>query len=294
MDFGRVLTAMVTPFNEQGEVDRQQTKALVNYLLTHGSDGIIVAGTTGESPTLTTAEKVDLFHHVVDIVGDRGPVIAGTGSNNTKQSIELTKEAERAGVDGIMLVTPYYNKPSQKGLYEHFKAIAQSTHLPIMLYNIPGRSATNLDVDTTIRLANINNIVSVKDASGDLNAMSEIIRSTPNTFSLYSGDDQLTLPVVSIGGQGIVSVSSHIIGEHMQEMIQLFLQGEVTEAAALHRHLLPVMNALFAQPSPSPVKAALNMKGIHVGGVRLPLVGLTAEETDSLKEVIQQYNFQAS
>src|SRR5699024_107363 len=223
MDFGRVLTAMVTPFNEQGEVDRQQTKALVNYLLTHGSDGIIVAGTTGESPTLTTAEKVDLFHHVVDIVGDRGPVIAGTGSNNTKQSIELTKEAERAGVDGIMLVTPYYNKPSQKGLYEHFKAIAQSTHLPIMLYNIPGRSATNLDVDTTIRLANINNIVSVKDASGDLNAMSEIIRSTPNTFSLYSGDDQLTLPVVSIGGQGIVSVSSHIIGEHMQEMIQLFL-----------------------------------------------------------------------
>ncbi|MEH7440025.1 4-hydroxy-tetrahydrodipicolinate synthase [Neobacillus drentensis] len=283
MNFGQVLTAMVTPFDQQGEIDYIATKELINYLIANGSDGLVIAGTTGESPTLTTEEKVDLFKFVVDVVDSRVPVIAGTGSNNTRASISLTKQAENAGVDGIMLVAPYYNKPSQEGLFQHFKAIAESTSLPVMLYNIPGRSVVNMTVETIVRLSKIANIVAVKEASGNLDAMADIISQTPSDFTLYSGDDGLTLPVLAIGGTGVVSVASHIIGNEMQEMINNFKNGNLKEAATAHRSLLPVMRALFAAPSPSPVKAALKMMGVSVGGVRLPLVPLTDGEQQTLQ-----------
>lgn len=287
MNFGQVVTAMVTPFDSQGEVDFAATKSLLEHLIANGTDAVVVAGTTGESPTLSTEEKIELFAYVAREANGRIPVIAGTGSNNTRESIALTKEAGKCGVDGIMLVAPYYNRPSQEGLYEHFKAIAQSTKLPIMIYNIPGRTACNIEVDTIVRLAEIENIVCVKEASGNLDQMAEIIRRTPDDFVLYSGDDSLTLPVLAIGGVGIVSVSAHIVGNEMQKMIDAFKAGNVEEAGAIHRELVPTFKALFAAPSPTPLKAVLNMKGIHVGDVRLPLVPLTDEQTRELKKQLQ-------
>lgn len=287
MNFGQIITAMVTPFDRHGEVDYNATRVLVNHLIKTGTDGLVVAGTTGESPTLTAEEKIELWTFVVKVVDGRIPVIAGTGSNNTRESIDMTKKAEEIGVDGAMLVTPYYNKPSQEGMYQHFKAIADSTHLPIMLYNIPGRSVVNLSVETIVELSKINNIVSIKEASGNLNAMADIISQTPETFTLYCGDDGLTLPTLSIGGTGVVSVSSHVIGHEMKDMIQSFYNGDVVKAGSLHRNLLPVMEALFAAPNPTPVKEALAMMGVHVGGVRLPLVPLSKEEKLTLQKTIQ-------
>ncbi|MBO8173000.1 MAG: 4-hydroxy-tetrahydrodipicolinate synthase [Bacillaceae bacterium] len=285
MNFGQVLTAMVTPFDQNNEVDFEATSKLIRHLISNGSDGLVVAGTTGESPTLSKDEKIQLFRHVVEVVDGRVPVIAGTGSYNTAESIALTREAERCGVDGIMLVAPYYNKPSQEGLYQHFKAIAESTTLPVMLYNIPGRSVVNISVETIVRLSRIENIVAVKEASGNLDAMAEIIQQTDADFSLYSGDDSMTLPVLSIGGRGVVSVASHVIGNEMKQMVSAYFNGEVQEAARLHRELLPMMKALFAAPSPTPVKAALELTGVQVGSVRLPLVPLTDEEMAALKQV---------
>ncbi|WP_284035884.1 4-hydroxy-tetrahydrodipicolinate synthase [Neobacillus sp. 114] len=288
MYFGQVLTAMVTPFDQHGEIDFNATSDLVNYLLANGTDGLVVCGTTGESPTLSTEEKVALFKFVVEVVDGRVPVIAGTGSNNTRSSISLTKLAEEVGVDGIMLVAPYYNKPSQEGMYQHFKAIAESTSLPVMLYNIPGRSVVNISAETVIRLSQIPNIVAVKEASGHLDDMAEIVKQTADDFSLYSGDDGMTLPVLSIGGVGVISVASHIIGNEMQDMVTRFKNGDLAGAAAAHRELLPIMKALFAAPSPAPVKAALNMKGINAGGLRLPLIPLNDEETKTLRNVLLQ------
>jgi 4-hydroxy-tetrahydrodipicolinate synthase len=286
MNFGQVLTAMVTPFDQNGEIDFEATRTLVNYLLANGTDGLVVSGTTGESPTLTTEEKVALFKFVVEVVAGRVPVIAGTGSYNTRASISLTKLAEEAGVDGIMLVVPYYNKPNQEGLYQHFKAIAESTKLPILLYNIPGRSSVNMAAETVIRLSEIDNIVAVKEASGNLDQMAEIISKTPSDFALFSGDDGLALPVLAIGGNGVISVASHVIGNELQEMINSFNSGDHQKAASEHRRLLPIMRALFAAPSPAPVKAALNMNGINVGGLRLPLVPLTEEEQRTLQKIL--------
>lgn len=289
MNFGQVITAMATPFDATGEIDFQATTNLVEHLINNGSDGLVVAGTTGESPTLSTEEKVALFRHVVTAADGRAKIIAGTGSNNTRASIALTQQAEEAGVDGVMLVTPYYNKPSQEGMYRHFEAIAGATSLPVMLYNIPGRSVVNLSVDTIVRLSHIDNITCVKEASGDLDAASEIIERTEN-FAVYSGDDSLTLPMLSIGGAGIVSVAAHIIGNDMQDMIKSFRTGDTASAAALHRKLLPTMKALFAAPSPGPVKAALNLSGVPVGGVRLPMLPLTEEETANLQPFLPSSN----
>ncbi|RDW19390.1 4-hydroxy-tetrahydrodipicolinate synthase [Oceanobacillus chungangensis] len=289
MNFGNVLTAMVTPFDQHGEVDFEATKGLVNHLIANGSDGLVVAGTTGESPTLSHNEKLALLKLVVETVNGRVPVIAGTGTNNTKESVELTKEAEAAGVDGIMLVVPYYNKPSQEGMFQHFRTIAAATSLPVMLYNIPGRSVVNMEAETIIRLSRIENIVSVKEASGDLDQVAEIISKAKSNFSVYTGDDSLTLPTLAIGGTGVISVASHIIGNEMQEMVQLFKQGDVVNAAALHRHLLPIMNELFAAPNPTPVKAGLNRIGVEVGCVRLPLVPLTDAQRESLYRVMAAY-----
>lgn len=284
--FGRVSTAMVTPFDKKGHIDFSKTTQLVNYLIDNGTDSLVVAGTTGESPTLSKEEKLALFDHVVKVVAKRIPVIAGTGGNNTYASVELTKRAEQLGVDGIMLVAPYYNKPNQEGLYQHFKAIAEATTLPVMVYNIPSRASVNIHPETTIRLSKIPNIVAVKEASGDLNAMTNIIANTDRDFDLYSGDDAIAIPVLSIGGAGVVSVASHVIGNEMQQMVKSFFDGDIEKAAKLHQKLLPIMQGLFAAPSPAPVKTALQIKGLDVGSVRLPLVPLTEQERAALSKLL--------
>jgi 4-hydroxy-tetrahydrodipicolinate synthase len=284
--FGRISTAMVTPFDNKGNIDFQKTTQLVEYLIENGSDSLVVAGTTGESPTLSTEEKLALFKHVVKVADGRVPIIAGTGSNNTYASIELTKKAEEIGVDAIMIVAPYYNKPNQRGIYEHFKTIAESTSLPVMVYNVPGRTVVSIDPSTVIELSRIPNIVAIKEASGNLDAMTEIISKTDDHFALYSGDDGITLPVLSIGGAGIVSVASHIIGNEMKEMVDAFFEGSNEKAAKLHQTLLPIMKGLFQAPSPVPVKTALQLKGMGVGSVRLPLVPLEEKERDALQDLL--------
>ncbi|MFT9599502.1 4-hydroxy-tetrahydrodipicolinate synthase [Mesobacillus sp.] len=287
VQFGRVSTAMVTPFDHKGHIDFNKTTQLVNHLIDNGTDSLVVAGTTGESPTLSKEEKIALFQHVVKVVDKRVPVIAGTGSNNTYATIELTKKAEEIGVDAIMIVAPYYNKPNQEGLYQHYKAAAEATSLPVMVYNIPGRSVVNILPETIIRLAEIPNIVAAKEASGDLNAMTKIIANTPDDFLLYSGDDGLTLPVLAIGGTGIVSVASHVIGNEMQAMVDAFFSGRNADAAKLHQRLLPIMQGLFAAPSPAPVKTALQLKGLDVGSVRLPMVPLTEQERTAVAKLFE-------
>ena len=276
--FGRIATAMVTPFDHKGHIDFSKTTQLVNYLIANGSESLVVCGTTGESPSLSKEEKLALIDHVIKVVNKRVPVIAGTGSYNTYESIELTKKAETLGADAIMLVAPYYNKPNQEGMYQHFKSIAGETTLPILLYNIPGRSVVNIEPETIIALSQIKNIVAVKEASGNLNQMTKIIANTPDHFELYTGDDGNTLPVLSIGGVGVISVAAHVIGNEMQEMITKFLDGNISEAAKLHQKLMPTMVELFKAPNPVPVKTALQMKGLDVGTVRLPLVPLTENE----------------
>ncbi|MBS4189287.1 4-hydroxy-tetrahydrodipicolinate synthase [Bacillus sp. FJAT-49705] len=286
IQFGRISTAMVTPFDKKGHIDFPKTTQLINYLIENGTESLVVAGTTGESPTLSKEEKLALFKHVVKIVDNRIPVIAGTGSNDTYASIELTKKAEQIGVDAIMVVAPYYNKPNQEGLYQHFKEIAVNTKLPIMVYNIPGRTAVNISPETIIRLSKIPNIIAVKEASGDLNTMAKIIAETEDHFLLYSGDDGLTIPVMAIGGKGVVSVASHVIGNELLEMVQAFLEGQTDKAAKLHQKLLPIMEGLFTAPNPAPIKTALQLKGFDVGSVRLPLVPLTEDERKTLSALI--------
>lgn len=286
MVFGRLATAMVTPFDSKGNIDFQKTTTLVNYLINNGTDALVVSGTTGESPTLSTEEKIALLQHVIKVVDKRIPVIMGTGNNNTHASIELTKKAEQNGADAIMLVAPYYNKTNQEGLYQHFKTIAEETTLPVMLYNIPGRSSVNIEPETVIRLSHVPNIVAVKEASGDLNAMTKIIAETADDFVLYSGDDGLTLPVLSIGGVGVISVASHVVGNDMQQMIAAFLNGELSEAAKLHQQLLPIFKGLFVAPNPAPVKTALQLSGLDVGSVRLPIVPLTEQERIDLANLL--------
>ncbi|MCP3762043.1 4-hydroxy-tetrahydrodipicolinate synthase [Domibacillus sp. A3M-37] len=287
ISFGRLSTAMVTPFDSKGNIDFDKTTQLIEHLIQSGTDSLVVAGTTGESPTLTAEEKIALFRHTVKVVNGRIPVIAGTGSNNTRASIELSKKAEAEGVDAIMLVAPYYNKPSQEGLFQHFKIIAESTKLPVMIYNIPGRTSVLIDPKTTIRLANeVPNIMATKEASGSIDIITEIIANTEDDFLVYSGDDGLTLPILSIGGTGIVSVASHVAGNEMKEMVNAFLIGDVQTAASIHQRLLPLFRGLFAAPNPVPVKTALQMKGLDVGGVRLPLIPLTEDERTILSTLL--------
>ncbi|WP_144497641.1 4-hydroxy-tetrahydrodipicolinate synthase [Bacillus paralicheniformis] len=278
MNFGNIATAMVTPFDKNENIDFQKLSKLIDYLINNGTDSLVVAGTTGESPTLSEEEKVALIQYSVKEAAGRVPIIAGTGSNNTKASIKLTKKAEEAGADAVMLVTPYYNKPSQEGMYLHFRAIAEETSLPVMLYNVPGRTAASLAPETTIRLAEIPNIIAIKEASGDLDAITKIVAETPEDFAVYSGDDSLTLPALSVGARGIISVASHIIGPEMQEMIKHYTEGNTAQAALIHQKLLPLMKGLFAAPNPSPLKTALQLKGLDVGSVRLPLIPLNEDE----------------
>lgn len=286
MHFGHVLTAMITPFDANNHVDFNTMTTLIEHLIRNGTEGLVITGTTGESATLSSEEREEIYEHVVNVVNKRVPVLAGTGTNDTKSSIIQTKIASKFGVDGIMLVSPYYNRPNQAGLYEHFNTIANSTDLPIMLYNIPGRTSVYIEPDTIIELSKIENIVSVKESNGNLDHITTIIANTPSEFTVYSGDDSMTLPIMAVGGTGVVSVASHIIGIEINKMVKSFIAGNISEAGQLHRELLPIMNALFMSPSPAPVKAALKLKGLDVGSVRLPLVDLTKEEQKMLKQLI--------
>jgi len=288
IDFGRVLTAMITPMNEDMSLNISQAGKLARHLVKSGSDGLVVAGTTGESPTLTKEEKIELFRAVVEEVGGEATVIAGTGNYSTAESVEMTREAEKMGVDGIMLVAPYYNKPSQEGLYQHFKTVAESTDLPVMIYNIPGRTSVNILPETLARLAEIDNIVAVKEASGNLNQVSEVVRLTPDNFLVYSGDDSLTMPIMAVGGRGVVSVVSHLAGERIKEMVDAFATGNATRAAELHCQLMPLFKGMFITTNPVPVKAALNLLGWNVGRPRLPLVDVTEGEKEKLKAILEE------
>jgi len=271
MDFGSVITAMVTPFDARGEVDYGRAGELARFLVENGSDGVLVAGTTGESPTLSLQERTRLLEVVLEAVGERALVMAGTGTNATADSIYLTKRAEAIGAHAILLVTPYYNKPPQDGLYEHFAAIARATRLPVMLYNVPGRTSVNLAPPTVARLAKIENIVALKEASGSLDQMSELRRATPPDFMIYSGDDSLTLPMMACGARGVVSVISHVAGRAVREMCEHFRAGRLADARDRHLRLYPLAKALFVTTNPIPVKAALELIGFPVGGVRPPL-----------------------
>lgn len=286
--FGRVLTAMATPFDAAGAVDYEEATTLAKHLIDNGSDGIVVAGTTGESPTLSDDEKIRLFRTVKEAVGGRAAVVAGTGTYDTKHSIHLTKEAQRAGADGILLVNPYYNRPSQDGLYAHFRTVAESTSLPCMLYNIPSRTGVNCLPETIEKLSQISNITAVKEASGNLDQASEIRRRTKPEFRIYSGDDSLTLPILSVGGSGIVSVAAHLVGREIQEMVRTYERGDVRKALSIHIRLFPLFKALFITTNPVPLKTALNLSGFKVGKPRLPLVEATAKEKEQIQSVLKE------
>ena len=285
--FGRVLTAMITPFNEDYSVNYKAAAELAKYLVAHGNDGLVVAGSTGESATLGSDEKLKLFSTVLEAVGDKATVIAGTGSNDTLASIRLTQEAEKLGVHGAMLVGPYYNKPPQEGFYQHFKMIAERTGLPLIVYNVPGRTASNILPPTIARLSEIPNIVAVKEASGSLDQVSEIVRTARPGFQVYSGDDGLTLPILSVGGCGIISVAGHVVAERMQEMIGAYLAGDVKLAQVIHSELLPFFKVIFITTNPIPIKTAVNLMGLPGGCFRPPMVPPAAAETEQLRTVMR-------
>jgi 4-hydroxy-tetrahydrodipicolinate synthase len=289
MELGSIATAMVTPFDEDGNVDEGRLNALVNYLIQNGSDSIVVCGTTGEAPTLTDDEKERVIRLAVKAAENRIPIIAGTGSNSTAATVSMTKRAEAAGADGIMLVAPYYNRPDQRGMLAHFMEAAASTKLPVMLYNVPGRTASRLEPETVIALSRVPNIMAVKEAGGDLGAMTRIIAGTDRGFRLYSGDDGLTLPVLAIGGYGVVSVASHVAGPEMQRMIRAFRTGNAEEAARLHAAISLLTEALFSRPSPAPVKYALKLAGMDTGSVRLPITSIDGEGAEIIGKAMGDF-----
>jgi len=289
--FGEMITAMATPFFENGEINYKKAAELAVFLVDNGTDAIVVGGTTGESPTLAEEEKKELFSAIVVAVKGKAKVLAGTGSNNTIQAIRLTKIAENCGVDGIMLVVPYYNKPPQEGLFRHFSAIAAQTALPVMVYNVPGRTVVNMTAETTLRLAQISNIVAVKEASGDLEQIARIRAGAPGDFAVYSGDDSMTLPVLAVGGIGVVSVVSHIAGREIKQMIAAFKNGDTEAALKTHLKLLPLVKAMFITTSPTPLKGAMNMLGHNLGPVRLPLVELTENQNKEIANVLTELGY---
>ena len=288
MNFGRILTAMVTPMNATLEVDYEEAKRLAQYLTVHGSDGVVVCGTTGESPTVTDEEKIELFRVVKQALG-KTTVIAGIGSYSTAATISLARKAATTGVDGFLVVVPYYNKPSQEGMFQHFKAIAEATSLPLMLYNVPSRTSANLLPETVKRLSEIPNIVALKEAAGSIDQVSELKRMLPSKFSIYSGDDSMTLPMLALGCHGIVSVAAHIVGDEMKEMVDAWFDGDTAQATKWHLDLFPIFKGIFVTSNPVPIKALMNMIGIKAGGVRLPLVKATPVEMKFLTDLMDEF-----
>lgn len=289
---GELITAMVTPFNEDLSVDYKSFEKLIEHLIKTNSDAILVAGTTGETPTLTHDEETEIFKFVKSVVKNRVKLIMGTGSNSTDTAVKSSIKAQELGADGILTVVPYYNKPSQKGIYEHFSSVAKSVDLPIILYNIPGRTGVNMLPTTIAKLANeFNNIVAVKQSNSDLDLISEIKSQTPSDFLIYSGDDSLTMPMMSLGAYGVISVASHIAGSEIKEMINLFKSGKINEALNIHLKLYPLFKKLFMAPNPVPVKSALSSFNIIKDYVRKPLVALDEQEKADLLNVISNYSF---
>ena len=289
-EIGRLITAMVTPFYEKGAVDYDQAKRLANALLDSGSDGLVITGTTGEGPTLSSEEKIRLYAEVKEAIGSRGAVIAGTTDNDTAKSIELSAEAEAVGVDALLLTVPAYNKPPQEGLYQHFKAIAKSTSLPCLLYNVTSRTSLNMTDETTIRLSHIDNIVGVKEAGSDLNQITRIIDGAGDGFRVWSGNDDETFSIMATGGYGVVSVLSHLVGNQIKQMMGYLLEGDLEKAAAEHRRLLPLFKVMFIVSNPIPLKYSLNHVGFNVGPMRLPLVPPDDKSAEKIRDVLSNYD----
>lgn len=289
--FGRLLTAMVTPFNADGSVNYEKAADLAEWLINNGSDGLVVAGSTGEAATMSAEEKLELFRVVVNRINKRVPVIAGTGSNNTTDSVKMTKMAEAMGVDGALIVGPYYNKPTQEGFYQHFTAVAQSTGLPIIVYNVPGRTASNISPAIVARLAaDFENIVAIKEAAGNVAQVAELYSVLPEEFTIYSGDDGLILPFMSVGATGLISVLSNIGGGILQDVMQAYEDGRVREAAKLNARMVPLANAMFIETNPIPVKAAVTLvTGIDAGQPRLPLTPMEPANKAKMVAVLQEY-----
>ncbi len=286
--FGSLITAMVTPYNKDLSLNFDLAESLANFLVENGSDALVVSGTTGESPVLKEQEKLDLFKAVSQAVKGKAKVIAGTGNYNTEETIELTKKAEKLGVDGCLLVVPYYNKPPQEGLKRHFQAVASKTNLPVILYNVPSRTACNLEAETTIELSKIENIVGIKEASGNLAQIGKIIASTSDDFLVYSGDDAFTYPILALGGNGVISVASHVAAPQIKKMISLFFEGEFKKALDYHNQLMPLFKALFLKTNPILTKASVELIGFPVGPPRLPLVEAKPEDKEILKKILEE------
>jgi 4-hydroxy-tetrahydrodipicolinate synthase len=286
--FGSVITAMVTPFGQDFSLDLDGAQEVAGYLLDHGSDSLVVTGSTGEAATLSHREKVDLYRAVVEAAAGRGKVIAGTGTYDTAETLELTREAQAAGVDAILAVTPYYNKPPQAGLMVHFREVAEATDLPVLLYNIPGRTACTIEAETLLELARVENIVGVKDATADFQTASQIIKDSPPDFEVYSGDDWATFIFACLGAAGVISVASHLAGERMKEMIELIEAGDTAAGRKIHQDLLPLFKALFITSNPIPLKAALEIVGRPVGPPRLPLVPASLDEENRIERAMRE------
>ncbi|CFX75811.1 4-hydroxy-tetrahydrodipicolinate synthase, DapA [Syntrophomonas zehnderi OL-4] len=286
----KMFTAMITPYDQDLKVNYDKAAEIAKYLIDHDSDGLVVSGTTGESPVLSMAEKIQLFTTVKQTVGSGVEVWGGTGTYSTQSSIELSQQAEKAGVDGVLLVNPYYNKPSQEGMYQHFKAIAESLSIPVMLYNIPGRTGINLLPQTVARLAEIENIVAIKEASGSMDQVSELRNLLGDKIDIYAGDDSLTLPMLALGGKGVVSIASHLVGKDIKQMLNAFADGNYELAARIHSYLFPMFKGLFIATNPVPVKEALNIRGMQVGGFRLPLCSPSEEEIGFIQNLLKKYN----
>jgi 4-hydroxy-tetrahydrodipicolinate synthase len=288
-ELGRVLTAMVTPFDDKGAVDYEQAKKLARALVDSGSDGVVVAATTGEAPTLSWEEELRLFKEVKSVVGSRATVVAYTGSNSTAEAIEATKGAEKIGVDACLSVVPYYNKPNQEGIYQHFKAIAGSTSLPIIMYNIPGRVVVNMTPETIARLSQIDNIVGVKEANGDMGHVAQTISKSKKGFRIWSGNDNDTFLIMALGGYGTIGVVTHLVGAQVRKMMHNVLDEKLKEAAEMHRDMVPLVNALFISPNSAPLKYAMNKLGFEVGTPRLPLVEPDEKTGAQIMDVVKKY-----
>lgn len=287
--FGRMIPAMVTPFDENLELDLDQARALAARLVEGGADSLVINGTTGESPTVFYPQKMKLFEAVVSEVGGQVPIIANVGDNCTADTMDFARDVQRLGVDAFMLVVPYYNKPPQEGLYQHFKAIADSVDLPCVLYNIPGRCVINMEAETTLRLAReVDNIVAIKEASGNMNQVKAILAGAPDGFAVYSGDDALTYEMMQLGAAGVISTIGNVAPSRMKEITDLCAAGDFDAALKAHEDLLPLMNELFVTSNPIMVKEALNLSGFPVGGVRLPLVDATPQQSQRLLQVMRQ------
>ena len=290
MSMPRLFTAMVTPFDDDFQVNYSKAAEVAEYLFENGSDGLIVSGTTGESPVLTAEEQMKLFSTVKKAVGSKVKVWGGTGGNDTAHVVALSKEAEKTGVDGLLVVAPYYNKPNPEGLYQHYKTVAEAVSLPIMVYNIPSRTSINILPDTMARITAIDNITAIKESCGDLDQISILKNTIQDDIYLYSGDDYLALPMMAVGAYGVVSVASHIIGKEIRAMLQAYLSGQVNEAQQYHAKLYSMFKGLFVTSSPIPVKAAMNLMGMKVGNLRLPLVAADKAVTEYLSALLKQYN----